>query len=414
MQKSEIRFETLIPEINEKIIDSIPDLVLFIDSNRKILFSNKSARKHLKLDNQIDKVKYCHSVLMNNETICLKCPIDNKEKNDKNDLEKYNFEYENYQMKYIPIRKNDNEFLGYILLGTKEEENQSSSITKELHTELLKSIVQRKDTQLQQIQKGLEKAEKMAAIGEVAATVGHDLKNPIQLISYNLYLANEHLDRIPNSNKIKTKVVKNLESIEKQLGYINRILTEVQNYTLKPNPKFQLIKIDQIMKDIFESMQIPENIQFNFKIPINFPSIFIDPVLIKRCLINLLSNSIEAIQGDGKITVEVESIGDDFTLKVIDTGFGIPKSKLKNIFNPFYTTKLNGHGFGLFGVKRIIKAHFGKITVDSQENLGTIFSIRLPINYLQKKKNQKEQKIDQIINWNKVTNKPLEEFLKSE
>lgn len=224
----------------------------------------------------------------------------------------------------------------------------------------------------------LKKAERLAAIGETAGMVGHDIRNPLQAMISDVYLLKEAVVAMSDS-KSKQDAFESLDSIENSIGYINKIVADLQDYYKLLKPEHININLYELTLNAFRSLNIPYNVQYSFEID---PSIRLksDPLLISRILTNLITNAIQAMPNGGKLLVGAYRIGGNASIEVTDTGVGIPEHVKDKLFTPMFTTKAKGQGLGLAVVKRLVEALNGSIVFESQEGKGAKFIIKLPLN----------------------------------
>jgi len=258
------------------------------------------------------------------------------------------------------------------LLGTLATQIPRSQIHK-LYSDYLEELVEEKTRELKKTQERLLKSQRLAAIGEAAAMVGHDLRNPLQAIIYSLYLAKKELDSNPNENLREI-----LRVIEDQVEYMNKIVLDLQYYARPLKPSIIKTNLREIIGEIFLAIKVPENIKVLIEVEDDFTSFPTDPVLIKRVLTNLIMNAIQAMENEGLLRISAVKKGDYAYISVQDTGVGIPEENRSRIFQPLFTTKAKGQGLGLAVCKRIIDALQGSITFKSEVGKGTTFTIKLP------------------------------------
>ena len=163
------------------------------------------------------------------------------------------------------------------------------------HSEHLEELVKEKTEEL-------TKAERLAGIGETAGMIGHDIRNPLQSITGAVYLAKEEIKNLPE-NESKQNLQESINLIEQQTDYISKIVSDLQDYAKKLCPEIKAYNLQDIIKETLLMVKIPENIQVTTKIPPELPKIKTDPSYLKRTLINLLTNSIQAMPKGGKITI---------------------------------------------------------------------------------------------------------------
>ncbi|MDD5021081.1 MAG: ATP-binding protein [Endomicrobiaceae bacterium] len=227
---------------------------------------------------------------------------------------------------------------------------------------------------VQSIQQDLIRSEKFATVGRLASSVAHELRNPLASIKNISYF----LSKLGAFSDDKSKQM--VEMLSSEVQRANKIITELLDYSkTRKLSKFD-IDIDSFIEKSIQTVGLSENV----KLVLNLESFkaMIDADRITQVLVNLISNAKDAMpQSGGIITVTSKKIDDDsFVITVEDNACGIDPESLKRIFEPLFTTKLKGIGLGLPIVKEIIDAHNGQITVESTMNVGTIFTIKLPIN----------------------------------
>ena len=204
----------------------------------------------------------------------------------------------------------------------------------------------------------MKDAERLAAIGETAGMVGHDIRNPLQAITSSVYLAKEETKALPESGE-KEGLTESLETIEEQVLYINKIVSDLQDFVKPLNPKIEEIHLPKLVKDAFLSIAIPENVKVLISIEEHIRELVVDKYLIKRVLINLITNAIQAMPEGGMLTLTAAQENETACISVEDTGLGIPEENRNKIFKPLFTTKSKGQGFGLAVCKRLVEAHSG-------------------------------------------------------
>jgi len=219
----------------------------------------------------------------------------------------------------------------------------------------------------------------MAAIGETATMIGHDLRNPLQVIFNTLYLAMKKIDSMHVSTEEKNQLKSLLEKIHRQTDYINRMILDLQDYTRGITAQLVNVDLRELLLEALSLITIPKKIDVTLNVKEDFPKILADSLLMKRVFINLIKNAIEAMPKGGKIRISTSIKGSNAIIQVEDTGRGIPKEDMNKIFRPFFTTKPKGLGLGLAVCKKLIEAQGGKISVKSEIGKGTKFKIEIPI-----------------------------------
>ena len=207
--------------------------------------------------------------------------------------------------------------------------------------------------------------------------VGHDIRNPLQSILGDVYLTKMDLASLPDS-EAKEGLQESLEAIEKQTEYINKIVLDLQDFAKPLNPHDEETDIELIINELLVRNGVPKNIQTDAKVEADAKKMMADSAYMKRIIGNLVSNAVQAMPNGGKLTLRAYREASDIVITVEDTGVGIPEEAEPKLFQPLFTTKSKGQGFGLSVVKRLTEALNGTITFESQEGKGTKFALRFP------------------------------------
>lgn len=225
--------------------------------------------------------------------------------------------------------------------------------------------------------KQLKESERMAAIGATAGMVGHDIRNPLQAITSDIYLAKTELALMPETEE-KKNTVESLTEIEKNIDYINKIVQDLQDYARPLNPQMEESDLRQIVESLFVKNGFPENVEVKVDVAKDTRKIRVDAYYLNRILFNLVTNAVQAMPQGGKLTIDAHKEENDTVITVADTGVGIPKAIQEKMFTLMFTTKSKGQGFGLPVVKRMIESLGGTVSFESEEGKGTKFMVRLP------------------------------------
>ncbi len=223
-----------------------------------------------------------------------------------------------------------------------------------------------------------EKTKRLSAIGATASMVGHDIRNPLQAIVGDIYLLKENIKSMPES-ETQREVAESIDSIETNVNYINKIVSDLQDYSRSLNPEYSDFNLKEMIEIILQSV----NRQNNLDISVNIDPLFTitsDRSIIRRILTNLIVNAIQAMPTGGKMSLNSFREEGNLLIIVEDTGVGIPDDIKDKLFSPMFTTKAKGQGLGLAVVKRLVEALNGAISFESQEGKGTKFVITLPFN----------------------------------
>ena len=233
------------------------------------------------------------------------------------------------------------------------------------------------EEQAQEAAKKLKDSERLAAIGATAGMVGHDIRNPLQAITGDIYLLKTDLSTMPEC-QTKEGVNESLSSIEKNIDYINKIVADLQDFARPLNPIAGEADLKLIIEKLLEKNGLPENIRVSVKVEDEARKVIADADYLNRILYNLVTNAVQAMPKGGNLAIQACKDKKDVLISVKDAGVGIPKEIQGKMFTPMFTTKAKGQGFGLPVVKRMTEALGGTVSFESQEGKGTTFFVRLP------------------------------------
>jgi len=243
----------------------------------------------------------------------------------------------------------------------------------------LYSNLQETNIQLLQTQNRLIQSEKLAALGEMVASITHEIKNP--LVSIGGFA--RRLERNFQENSTEKKYIR---IVLKEVKRLENILNETLAYSRENVPPAERQELNRIIEDTLADLEDEINerhISLLKELAQDLPPLLCDPLQIKQVFLNLLVNSFQAIGTDGQLFVKTsrQQRGERLVIEVEvgDSGGGIPLDVLNNIFNPFFTTKQDGTGLGLAIVHKIITQHKGEIEVVNHPGVGATFLIRFPL-----------------------------------
>ena len=228
----------------------------------------------------------------------------------------------------------------------------------------------------------LKDAERLTAIGETAGMVGHDLRNPLQTVTGETFLAKDELKSLPDS-PAKRNLEENVTIIAEQISYMDKIVSDLQDFVRPIAPDKKPVDLKKLLTATLAQVNLPDNIDAETQIREDLPNVLADIQLLKRVFFNLFTNAVQAMPEGGKLTVKAyaKKTAKESGILIIDvedTGVGIPESVKPKIFRPLFTTKSKGQGFGLAVCRRVIEAHGGTVTFESQEGKGSRFTVELP------------------------------------
>jgi signal transduction histidine kinase len=224
---------------------------------------------------------------------------------------------------------------------------------------------QRNLSRIMLLNEELLKREKMSAVGQLASRLAHDIRNPLSVIKNTI--------EILSQNNSDEKLRLQLERMDRATVKINRQITDILDFVRTKPLEIQVYSSQKIINETLDRIEKPSGITIN--VLNNDCPIKCDSERIETALVNLITNSIQALNEEGTINIRVLDNDKFTTIEVEDSGPGIPEEILPKIFEPLFTTKPTGTGLGLASVKNIIEQHGGSIYV---KNKPTIFTIHLP------------------------------------
>jgi two-component system sensor histidine kinase HydH len=235
-------------------------------------------------------------------------------------------------------------------------------------------LIRRRIMEQRELEEQLNLAERLAALGEMVAGVSHEIKNPLGIIQSTAELLSSMPDAGEKQKRLSGVITE--ESIR-----LNRIVTEFLDFARPHELNIQESQLEEIIQKNIDFLK-PEMIKKGISIKTNIDGrgykISVDQDLIHRALMNLIMNSMQAMENGGTISLGVTDAKGGYNITIQDSGSGITSDNIKKIFNPFFTTKEKGSGLGLPIVRKIIEGHHGTIDIESNKGEGTKVTIHLP------------------------------------
>jgi len=227
-------------------------------------------------------------------------------------------------------------------------------------------------TERNKMEQRLQQAERLAAMGETAAMVGHDLRNPLQGIAGALHL----LKQEPLTANEREEI---LQVVEKSLAYADSIVRDLTDYSARIQLSLSTATPSSIIGEAMRAVKIPPNVEVQNSSE-DRPTFRCDVRRLRRVFVNLIENALDASPQGGKLRINSRQVDGTVEMIISDTGSGMAEKVATNLWKPFHTTKAKGLGLGLSICKRIVDAHGGVISVESKAGEGTTVTTRLPIN----------------------------------
>ncbi len=227
--------------------------------------------------------------------------------------------------------------------------------------------------QLKDAQAALVRRERLAVLGQLAGSVGHELRNPLGVMTNALYYLAVVLKDAPAS------VQEYLGILRTQIGMSEKIVGDLLDYARVKPPRREAVDLAHLAAEELERAAAPSGMRIETEFPPDLPRVVIDRQQVGQVVFNLITNAIQAMPNGGTLTLRgTNHNGNGVRFEVADTGVGIARADLEKIFEPLFTTKARGIGLGLSVSRSLAQANGGTISVQSVEGQGTVFSVFLP------------------------------------
>ncbi|HEV7223011.1 MAG TPA: protoglobin domain-containing protein [Pirellulales bacterium] len=216
-----------------------------------------------------------------------------------------------------------------------------------------------------------QRSDRLAAIGQVAGGVAHELRNPLNAVKTSAYyLLNA---KTPSADKTR----EHLERIERQIDLADRVITALSDFARLPAPELHPVCVETCIGEVLELNPLPAGITVSFDYAAQLPPVLGDARQLQIVFSNLLRNARDAMPNGGLIAIAAQQAEQDVAVTISDTGVGIPRESLGRIMEPLYSTKARGIGLGLPITRSIIDKHGGQLQVASEFGSGSRFTVRL-------------------------------------
>jgi len=214
-------------------------------------------------------------------------------------------------------------------------------------------------------------------LGELSAGVAHDLRNPLGAIRNGIFFLKSRLAK-SEVLAVEPKVADYLRIMDERITQCDKIIEDLISFTRISSPNYAVVTLSDVLESTLSGIDVPEGITVIDKYGHDAMEVQADPLQLLRVFTNLIVNAYEAMLEGGVLTVTVESAGSSVAVSIKDTGPGISPEGLEKIFEPLYTTKIQGTGLGLAVCQQVIAKHNGSLEVHSHEGVGTTFTVTLP------------------------------------
>ncbi|MDD2853036.1 MAG: ATP-binding protein [Desulfuromonadaceae bacterium] len=260
----------------------------------------------------------------------------------------------------------------------------------------LNKSLNEKIRQLLDAQEELVRKEKLAILGQLSGSVGHELRNPLGVISNAVYFLKIVLSEADETTRDYLEIIKH--EIDTSL----QIITDLLDFARTKTPQTKCVTVRQLLEEILGKSVVPDNVNLQTDLPDRLPLLRIDPLQMGQVFQNLITNAFQAMPDGGSLCIAarlvdnagralrgspvasdhtgsfLQETGDSIEISVTDTGEGVSPESMNKLFQPLFTTKPRGIGLGMVVCKNLTEANGGRIEVESQLGKGTTFSVILP------------------------------------
>jgi two-component system sporulation sensor kinase A len=361
-------------DLLETVTENIDAGLAIISKDYKILWANKLLRQ-AKVGNIQNKL--CYTVFNNQSHICTDCGVmkifDGSETVNRHDFRFVNSKGKRRCVELIvtPIKDKNGKIIAALELAVDVTEKRR---LESKHASKLERLVAERTRQLDEAQEKLVTTERLAAIGELAAMVGHDLRNPLTGMKAATYYLKGKIKADPNP-----KTHEMLELIDDCIDQSNKIVNDLLEYSRTVKLELSQNTPSVFIKYALSTVQIPQNITVLHQDSEDKPVSFDSPKM-QRVFMNIIKNAFDAMPKGGTLNIASRKTSKNWVIEFADSGDGMTQETLEKLGNPLFTTKAKGMGFGIPICKRIVEAHGGKLLIDSVLGQGTTVTVKIPLN----------------------------------
>jgi len=255
---------------------------------------------------------------------------------------------------------------------TDRKKNEESLIKYQDH---LESIVEERTKELCESQDKLISTERLAVLGRLSSGIAHEIRNPLATIASSAYFLSK---KLKDADEV---ILRNIKRIEGEVKESTAIIQGLQDLATMEKPNKVKRDVAVIIEECLKTSMIPEGVKVDMDIQKGEFHVNVDIRQMSIMYKNLINNAVQAMDNKGSLWIEAERAEDNrVVVSIRDSGHGIKADDLKNVFTPFFGTKIKGFGFGLSICQMIIEKHDGKIDVQSEEGKGATFIVHYPSN----------------------------------
>lgn len=361
-------------DLLETVTENIDAGLAIISRDYKILWANKLLRQ---AKNPGIQNKLCYTIFNNQTSVCKDCGVI-KIFGGSQQVDRHDFRFVNSKGKrrcveliVTPIKDKNGQIVAALELAVDVTEKRR---LESRHSSKLERLVAERTRQLEETQEKLVTTERLAAIGELAAMVGHDLRNPLTGMKAATYYLKGKIKADPNP-----KTHEMLELIDDCINQSNKIVNDLLEYSRTVKLELSENSPSIFINYALSTIQMPQNIKVVQQALDDKPVSFDSPKM-QRVFMNIIKNAFDAMPKGGTLSITNRKTSKNWVIEFTDSGEGMTQETLEKLGNPLFTTKAKGMGFGIPICKRIVEAHGGKLLIDSVLGQGTTVTVKIPLN----------------------------------
>jgi signal transduction histidine kinase len=216
-----------------------------------------------------------------------------------------------------------------------------------------------------------QRSERLAAIGQVAGGIAHELRNPLNVVKTSVYYL------LNAKNPTAAKQAEHLTRIERHVTLADGVITALSSFAKMPVPDLRPFSVGQCVQEALETNPVPDNVRVTLDCPLTIPDVLGDINQVRIVFANLIRNAREAMPQGGSLSIKGQMVNDAVEITVTDSGVGIPPEDIHRIMEPLYSTKARGLGLGLAIARAILDKNKGSMRLTSEIGKGSTFTVRL-------------------------------------
>ena len=364
----------------EITFDAVADSVCVLDADWTVLQCNRASNEIFRTTNQAMVGRKCYELVHRTAEPLPKCPVHRMKETKQREIELLQEDNRWVQVTADPILDAEGNLTGIVHIVRDITYLKNVQEALQRYSEQLEDKVAARTHELEQAQAQLVQQERLATLGHLATALAHEMRNPLGAIKNAAYLLNMVLET-PEADVQTALDVLNLE-----VDTAKKVVNNLLDFSNSTSPAYQYIDVNQMVRLALERAPLTPNIDVELALSADLPLLLADPRQIDQALDCLLLNAAQAMAPLGSnrdhrahLGLATRSENEWIAIEIRDSGVGIPPENLERIFEPLFTTRAKGLGLGLASVRKIVTAHNGRVSVESQVEQGATFTLYLPV-----------------------------------